>query len=132
MDDFEVWFRCYPRRLAKLDAMKAWRQVERHRPPLDRMLAVLKAHSESEKWAEEGGKYIPYPATYLRAGRFLDELEVTLGANKNGKPWHESASGIEAKGAELGIVPSDARFNGDWQAFRAAVVRAADEKVRAA
>jgi len=38
----------------------------------------------------------------------------------NEKPWHETASGIEAKGKELGLEPS--QFD-HWQAFKVAVMQ---------
>lgn len=44
------------------------------------------------------------------------------------KPWHQKASGVQAKGAELGLVPEnfkDEYGRLDWQAFRAAVIEAA-------
>ena len=40
----------------------------------------------------------------------------------NEKPWHETASGIEAKGAELGIYPKDFET---FPHFKTAVMRAA-------
>lgn len=40
------------------------------------------------------------------------------------KAWHESASGIEAKGAELGIAPPDPQTGG-FPAFKARVFKAA-------
>lgn len=40
------------------------------------------------------------------------------------KPWHESASGIEAKGKELGIDPPDP-LTGGFTAFKARVFKAA-------
>jgi len=126
---FEHWWAEYPKKVGKLDAMKAWRQVAAHFPPIEQMLSLLQQQKLTEMWLEDAGKYIPYPASYLRAGRFLDELEVDLGPNVNGKQWHETASGIEAKGLELNISPD--QFD-DWQAFRAAVLRAADTTLRAA
>ena len=41
--------------------------------------------------------------------------------------WTASSSGIEKRGAELGIFPTDPRF-GHWQEFKAAVLRAAQER----
>lgn len=50
------------------------------------------------------------------------------------KEWHETASGIQAKGAAFGIFPSDYMLDGDrqdWQAFKAAVLAAASKGVSA-
>ena len=40
----------------------------------------------------------------------------------NEKPWHETASGIEAKGKELGIDPADFE---SFPHFKIAIMRAA-------
>lgn len=43
------------------------------------------------------------------------------------KPWHQTASGVEKRGAELGITPDqfcDEFGRQDWQAFRVAVLEA--------
>ena len=52
--------------------------------------------------------------------RWEDEIEVKLVGVVNEKPWHESASGIEAKGKELGLDPS--QFD-SWPAFKVAVMQ---------
>ena len=71
---------------------------------------------------KSGGAFIPYPATWLRGERWDDELEVQLPGVVNEKPWHETATGIQQKGAEFGIDP--AQFE-HFQEFRTAVMRAA-------
>jgi hypothetical protein len=71
---------------------------------------------------KDGGKYIPHPATWLRGERWDDELEVKLPNVHNDKPWHETATGIELKGKELGLDPS--QFE-SFPHFKVAVMRAA-------
>ena len=70
---------------------------------------------DARKW-----QFIPYPATWLRGERWEDELVVVLPDVVNEKPWHETASGIEAKGRELGLDPS--QFD-TWPAFKVAVLQ---------
>ena len=44
------------------------------------------------------------------------------------KPWHETASGVKAMGAKLGLAPENfctATGSQDWQAFMAAVKKKA-------
>jgi len=57
---------------------------------------------------------------YRLGERWEDELVVVLPDVVNEKPWHETASGIEAKGKELGLEPS--QFD-HWQAFKVAVMQ---------
>jgi hypothetical protein len=117
---FGEWWKNYPRRQAKLDAMRAWLQTEQLHTPLTEMIATLDAQKKTLDWLRDGGQYIPLPASYLRAGRFMDDVAIDMGANVNAKPWHESWSGIVAKGKELGIPDSS-----DAVAYRASVMRAA-------
>jgi hypothetical protein len=44
---------------------------------------------------------------------------VVLPGVVNEKPWHETASGIEAKGKELGITPNQFA---SWPEFKQAVM----------
>jgi hypothetical protein len=120
MDDFEQFWRAYPRKAAKGIARKAWEQTAGIRPPLPELLETIEAHKKQQQWLKDSGEFIPYPASWLRAERWADELEIDFGANKNGKLWHESWSGIVAKGKELGIPDSS-----DAVAYRASVMRAA-------
>ena len=76
LSNWELWWDNYPkkRKVAKLDAIKAWKQTEYLHPPIEQMLAILDKHRDSNEWQKDGGAFIPYPATYLRGGRFLDEI----------------------------------------------------------
>ena len=72
--DFDAWYALYPRKIGKLDAVKAWRQVLRELPPLDDLLAATAALTT---WVYQthgtDNSFTPYPATWLRAGRWMDE-----------------------------------------------------------
>ena len=116
MDGFETFWNAYPRKVAKAEARKAWKQTEAIRPDMDTLLHAIKAACKTEQWMKSGGAFIPYPATWLRGERWDDELSVSLPE----RPWHETASGIEAKGKEFGLEPS--QFN-TFPEFRAAVMQ---------
>jgi hypothetical protein len=60
-EKFEEFWKLYPKRVAKTDALKAWKQAIK-RKPVDDLLALTKAYSES-KLPEM--TYIPYPASWL-------------------------------------------------------------------
>ena len=76
-NEFETWWAAYPKKLAKGDARKAWRQTARMRPALSALLSALENARGSEQWSRDGGQYIPYPATWLRSERWDDEYEVS-------------------------------------------------------
>ena len=120
MEDFDKFWAIYPRKVAKADARKAWAQTKDIRPDITKLLSAVHAACKTEQWMKSGGAFIPYPATWLRGERWEDELEVVLPGVVNEKPWHETASGIEAKGKELGLDPS--QFD-SWPAFKVAVMQ---------
>ena len=71
LSDWELFWECYPRHGNKLDARKAWSQVEKHRPPIEAIIAVINRKISSGKWNDP--QFVPLPATFLRKGGFLDE-----------------------------------------------------------
>ena len=76
---FEKFYAAYPRKIARLDAEKAWMQMTRRYPP---ETIVSAAERFARSCAEEGTEkhFIPYPASWLRSGRFLDEEPETVKA----------------------------------------------------
>lgn len=122
MDEFEQWWQCYPRKVAKGDARKAWLQTAKIRPAIDKMIRAVIVAKASEQWLKDGGQFIPYPATYLRGERWDDIHEIEMAGVVNGKMWWESVTGINQKAAELGIKEDDYE---SWQHFKHGVFRAA-------
>ncbi len=95
---FDQFWLQYPSKVGKLAAQKHWHRM---RPPLKDVLKALAWQSTQESWLKDEGQYIPNPATYLYQGRWMDEPKAI---KFNGKPWHECASGIEAKAKEMGVA----------------------------
>ena len=74
LSDFELFWECYPRKKAKLDALKAWRQTEDVRPAIEQIIAAIEDMTKGYDFrADPKGSYLPYPATWLRKGQFFDE-----------------------------------------------------------
>lgn len=74
LSDFELFWEVYPRKRAKLDALKAWQQTSSVRPAIEEIIAALETMSEEHDWRDDPkGIYLPYPATWLRAGQWDDE-----------------------------------------------------------
>lgn len=119
--EFEQFWAAWPKKVAKADARKAWNATARIRPDLQTVLNAILAASRTEQWMRGNGQFIPYPATWLRGERWDDQHTVALPGVVNEKPWYETASGIEAKGRELGITPDQYR---SWPEFKQAVVHA--------
>jgi ribosomal protein L37AE/L43A len=77
-DEFEQFWQVYPRKCAKGDARKAWKQTAGIRPPIGELVKKVYAARASKQWLKDEGEYIPYPASYLRGERWEDEMEVDL------------------------------------------------------
>ena len=75
--DFDRFWHAYPRRTAKGDARKAWAKLAPEAALVERILEALVWQTRQPDWLRDGGTYIPYPASWLRAERWDDE-PVTL------------------------------------------------------
>lgn len=75
---FQSFWQVYPRKDAKSKAKEAWAKLERmgevDTELMGAILAAVKVHQRTEQWQEEGGKYIPYAATWLNQRRWEDEI----------------------------------------------------------
>jgi hypothetical protein len=65
-DSFDTFWLLYPKRVAKADALKAWKQVLKKKTA-DEMIGLTKAYSESKL---PDMTYIPYPASWLNKGLY--------------------------------------------------------------
>lgn len=74
--EFEKFWSSYPRKKDKDAAWRAWKnkKKEKRLPPVDELIAIVEKWRETDGWQEEGGRYIPYPAKWLNAAAWLDEL----------------------------------------------------------
>ncbi len=73
---FETFWGVWPYKVAKADALKAWKALKPSPETRERIFADVSARKSSAKWLEGGGKFIPYPASYLRGRRWEDEDSV--------------------------------------------------------
>ena len=71
LESFDTFWTLYPKKVAKADALKAWKQVLKKKTA-DEMIGLTKAYSESKL---PDMTYIPYPASWLNKGLYeaLDE-----------------------------------------------------------
>lgn len=73
---FEQFWSVYPRKVSKGAAERAWRALKPDSHLAARIHLALEVAKQSESWQKEGGQFIPYPATWLRAKGWLDEYQV--------------------------------------------------------
>ena len=70
---FEKFWAAYPRKVAKPNALKAWRAAKVN-PEF--VMDGLAKFTASDDWLRDGGKYVPHPATWLNQRRWEDETAV--------------------------------------------------------
>ena len=76
---FEVFWAAYPKKEGKGACRRWWKN---HKPDdvlLDHMLAKIEQAKLTQKWMEQGGKFIPMPATWLNEERWDDEYHIISG-----------------------------------------------------
>jgi len=76
---FDIFWAAYPRKEAKKDALSAFAKLNPNSELLTVILAAISTKAASADWTKENGKYVPLPASWLRAERWTDE-GVTLAA----------------------------------------------------
>ncbi len=81
---FEKFWRAYPKKVAKIAAERTFERIVRREKAQDReafverLCRALAKQRQSDDWQREEGRYVPYPATWLNAGRWEDEDAVAL------------------------------------------------------
>lgn len=69
---FDAFWAAYPRKVAKQDALKAWKKLRLVNGDFERVMAALESAKRSD-WAQRSAEHIPHPATWLNGRRFEDE-----------------------------------------------------------
>jgi len=77
-EGFEKFWAAYPKKEGKLAAVKAWGKIPSPVATLPRMLEAIASQKKTESWTKDGGQFIPHPATWLNAGRWMDALTVEV------------------------------------------------------
>lgn len=83
-DGFDAFWSAYPKRKSKGDAVRSWNRIKPNAELRERINASLQAMKASEDWMKDGGKFIPYPASWLNAMGWEDE--VCVAANTQDSP----------------------------------------------
>jgi hypothetical protein len=72
--DFDTFWKEYPRKEKKQDALKAWNRLNPDHTLLTLIITRLSEHKASDQWKKENGKYIPHASTWINGKRWEDEL----------------------------------------------------------
>jgi uncharacterized protein YdaU (DUF1376 family) len=69
-DRFDIFWKQYPRKVAKPNALKAWNRIKPDDDVLKKMLAAINHQGLSSREIQ----FVPHPASWLNAQRWEDEI----------------------------------------------------------
>lgn len=79
-EKFAMFWGKYPRKLGKSDALKSFTKLIKSSKDVDKFMTTCLASLEwwkaQQSWMRDGGKFIPYPATWLNKGHWKDFEEM--------------------------------------------------------
>lgn len=70
---FARFWDAYPKKKAKQEAQKAWDKLKPGEELAEMIIAAVYRLAATQDWTKEGGRYIPYPATFLNGRRWEDD-----------------------------------------------------------
>lgn len=73
---FDQFWAAYPKKTAKPDAIKAYGKIKPDEALLARILSAIQKQKATAQWQEDGGRFVPYPATWLNGHRWEDEVQA--------------------------------------------------------
>lgn len=101
-ETFDQFWQQYPNKVAKANALKAWRKIKPDASLLAKILNALSVAKASEGWVKDGGRFVPHPATWLNGKRWEDEAVSGESPSLDGPPpWMkipEGARWVKGKG----------------------------------
>jgi hypothetical protein len=105
---FDEFWKAYPKKKAKDDARKAFDKRQPTRQLLDAMLKAIRLQAVSVDWLKDGGQFIPYPASWLNAGRWQDGEATDLVVPENPQVA-ETRRRLEAEANRKIATPDEVR-----------------------
>lgn len=79
--NFEAFWDKYPKKRSKGDAEKAWSELNLTEKAEEEILLGLEKAIRSSDWREQDGRFIPYPANWLRARGWEDEYDNQISSS---------------------------------------------------
>jgi len=143
---FDEWWTLYPRKTKKLDARKAFTAAVKAKVDADHLITSLRRQVEAWRVTNQDPTFIPYPATWLRAGSYDDDFGQTHLSLVPAPPslltfedYRDQGAAVEAARL-LGIAyipapqpPSDGTSSQQWASDRAVEwIEAHEQEIRAA
>jgi DNA replication protein DnaD len=83
--NFLFFWNAYPKKKSKASAEKAFLKLNPNKELREIILTKIEEAKKSDDWQKESGQYIPYPATWLNARGWEDEIKDISNVNQ----WDE-------------------------------------------
>ncbi len=96
---FAVFWKAYPYRMSKGRAKKAFAKISPDDKLLATMLTALAQAKKSKQWRKDDGDFIPYPASWLNAEGWEDEIAPPQRRESQEERLHREAKEARAKWA---------------------------------
>lgn len=116
---FSVFWKLYPKKVSKADAVKAWGKIKKDLVPT--IMLALANHIVCEQWVKDEGKFVPNAAAWLNKQKWEDEVKPYVAGRTNtgtsGQRRHSLVDEVRAANANHLIdwpPPIDPR---DWPEF---------------
>ena len=99
-DGFEQFWRLYPKKKSRKDALKAWNKLNPDAELQTVMITALAKHCVSRDWTKDAGQYIPMASTWINGERWHDVLQPAVataqGSAFNNLPQHTDDMYLES------------------------------------
>lgn len=132
LNGFDRFWNTYPKKRSKGDAEKAWKAIRPSELLAETIVLAVQQAKTSDDWRKENGKYIPYPATYLRAKGWEDSHDIDIvpletSDEENHRPYRSAYSENERANREWHAKQTRDRhaaesggrvYEGDFQRIR--------------
>ena len=112
---FIEFYNLYPRKMGRKDAEKSWNRLTPAQQA--ECLGAMPNYLKYWKIKETAKDFIPYPASFLNAERWTDEIDIEP-LKKPELPFYATEELTIKKAQEVGITP----YAGEgWQALRSRI-----------
>lgn len=75
-DLFELFWKEYPKKIAKGNTEKWFSKNKPNKELVDKMILQIERFKDTKDWKKENGQFIPYPTSWLNAKMWEDEFET--------------------------------------------------------
>jgi len=76
LENFTLFYATYPNKKGKGFAESAWLRIKPDDDKTKEIINKVEAYKTTKAWNKDGGKFIPYPATFLNQRRYEDDLST--------------------------------------------------------